>query len=161
MLNKSQSISVRLSPEDYAYLMRIEQNGAITLSEKVRELIHMAREQVGSESFSRAYLSSSESIAPYRALCKELPEQRSDIVDAILDLVGETAAAVQATSKDENFTKNIEARLLPVAEALVARLLPGLLAAPDAVLVNCQEDSSEKILQRAERVRHLITKLTS
>lgn len=161
MLNKSQSISVRLSPEDYAYLMRIEQNGAITLSEKVRELIHMAREQVGSESFSRAYLSSSESIAPYRALSKEYPEQRSDIVDALLDLVGEAAAAIQATSKDENFTQHLETRLLPVAENLVSRLLPGLLATPDAVIANNQTECSEQKSQRAERVRHLIEKLTN
>jgi hypothetical protein len=158
MLNKSQSISVRLSPEDYAYLMRIEQNGAITLSEKVRELIHMAQEQVGPESFSRAYLSSSECVAPYRALSKEHPDQRSDIVDALLDLVSETAAAVQTTNKNERFTADLEKRLMPVSEALITRLLPALLSSRGARLANAVDDQQS---QRVERIRYLIEKLNN
>ena len=119
VLNKSQSISVRLSPEDYAYLMRIEQNGAVTQSEKVRELIRMAREQVGSESFTRAYLSSSEVAAPILAECKSDPESRSDVCEALLAGVAETAACVQATMRDDAFLRNLEQRLLLIPDHVI------------------------------------------
>ena len=153
MLNKSQSISVRLSPEDYAYLMRIEQNGAVTQSEKVRELIRMAREQVGSESFTRAYLSASEVAAPILAECKSDPESRSDVCEALLAGVAETAASVQATTPDEAFLRNLEHRLLPVAEQLVKQLLPALIS-------EHANRTEEVDVDRKQRLLHLIETLT-
>lgn len=154
MLNKSQSISVRLSPEDYAYLMRIEQNGAMTQSEKVRELIHMTRDQVGPESFTRAYLSATETVSSYRALNKENPDKRSEIVDVMLDLVSEMAAAIQATEKNESFGLNLEHRIKPVAEALITRLLPNLL-----VTTNSQLSVQTNEIERRARLHHLIINL--
>ena len=154
MLNKSQSISVRLSPEDYAYLMRIEQNAAVTQSEKVRELIRMAREQVGTECFSRAYLSASDAVAPYRALSKEFPEQRSDIVDTLLDLISETAAAVQSCDKNQDFVRQLEQRFLPISESLIARLLPSILQPQNAQLAN-----PEKVSQRQQRIENIVAQL--
>ena len=154
MLNKSQSISVRLSAEDYDYLMHIEQNGAVTQSEKVRELIRMTREQIGTQSFTRAYLCASDAVAPYRALSKDIPDTRSDIVDGILDFIGEAAAAVQATDKNDQFVPQLEQRLLPVSENLIARLLPSFLQSQTAQLAN-----AENITPRAERIRHLIAQL--
>ncbi|GAA6133862.1 hypothetical protein NBRC116188_06510 [Oceaniserpentilla sp. 4NH20-0058] len=151
MLSKSQSISVRLSQEDHAYLMKIEQNGAITQSEKVRELIKMARDQVGTETFTRAYLSSSETIAPYKAISKEDPNVRSDIVDTILDMVCEVVTSIQSTEKEINFLAQLEAQLEPVAEDLITRLVPCLL-----------ENKSSKIItntinqDRKKRITHFI-----
>lgn len=153
MLNKSQSISVRLSPEDYAYLMRIEQNGAVTQSEKVRELIRMAREQVGSESFTRAYLSSSEVAAPILAECKSDPESRSDVCEALLIGVAEIAASVQATTRDDAFLRNLEHGLLPVAEQLVKQLLPALIS-------EHANRTEEVDVDRKQRLLHLIETLT-
>lgn len=154
MLNKSQSISVRLSPEDYAYLTRIEQNGAVTQSEKVRELIRMAREQVGSESFARAYLSASAVIAPILAQCKQAPESRSDLCEALLLGVAETAAAVQATSRDDDFLIQLEQRLLPVSEQLVQQLLTAMLSA------HANRATPDINHERKQRLLELITTLS-
>ena len=152
MLNKSQSISVRLSQEDYAYLMRIDQNGAMTQSEKVRELIQMARDQVGPQSFTRAYLCATEAVAPYRALNKEYPSQRSEIVDVVLDLVSELAANIQATEKNEEFGINLEHRILPVIEDLVSKLLPCLLSAHSS-------ETSKSENERKLRLHNLVKNL--
>ena len=154
MLNKSQSISVRLSQEDYAYLMRIDQNGAMTQSEKVREIIHMARDQVGPQSFTRAYLAASESIAPYRALNKENPNQRSEIIDTMLDLVSEVAASIQATDKDNEFVPNLESRMLPVAEDLISRLLPKLISVDYTPMITRINEN-----ERKARLRNLVVNL--
>lgn len=163
MLNKSQSISVRLSSEDYAYLMQIEQNGAVTQSEKVRELIRMAREQVGPETFSRAFLSSSSSVAPYLAASRAQPDDRSDLVELILGVLAETAASVQAVNKDEDFNASLESRLIPVAETLIKGAIPVLLGCPDVRRAGPLPDdaSRERILHFIERIRSQITYSTN
>lgn len=122
MLNKSQSISARLSPEDYAYLMSIDRNGAVTQSEKVRELIAMARESVGMQSFSRAYISSSEAVLPIKARYAE-GNHRSLLVEALLDLLAEGAAAVQSCAEEESITPLLEERSLPAIEAFLEKIL--------------------------------------
>lgn len=81
MLSKSQSISVRLSQEDYSYLMKIDRNGAVTQSEKVRELISLARDAVGTESFVRSYMASVETLLPYKAKYKE-SNSRSILIES-------------------------------------------------------------------------------
>tara|TARA_A100001015_G_scaffold236156_1_gene268224 strand:- start:193 stop:597 length:405 start_codon:yes stop_codon:yes gene_type:complete len=130
--------------------MRIEQNGAVTQSEKVRELIRMAREQVGSESFSRAYLSSSEVAAPILAECKSDPESRSDVCEALLIGVAEIAASVQATMRDDAFLRNLEQRLLPVAEQLVKQLLPALISEHANRLEDVDVDRKQRLLYLIE-----------
>jgi len=122
MLNKTQSISARLSPDDYAYLMSIDRNGAVTQSEKVRELIAMARDSVGMHSFARAYISCSEAVLPIRARCAE-EEPRSLLVEALLELLAEGAAAVQSCTDDENLAPQLERRALPAIEAFLEKIL--------------------------------------
>ncbi|AMX01280.1 hypothetical protein [Microbulbifer thermotolerans] len=128
MLNKSQSISARLSADDYAYLMSIDRNGAVTQSEKVRELIAMARESVGMQSFARAYIASSESILPIKARCVE-ERERSLLVEALLDLLAESAAAVQSCADKEPMTPLLEQRALAAVEVFLEKIrllaLPG------------------------------------
>ncbi|MGY8873063.1 MAG: hypothetical protein ACKVJE_21780 [Pseudomonadales bacterium] len=47
MSEKSHAISVRLSQDDYEFLSSCDWNGASTLSEKIRELVALARKQAG------------------------------------------------------------------------------------------------------------------
>lgn len=122
MLNKSQSISARLSADDYAYLMSIDRNGAVTQSEKVRELIAMARESVGMQSFARAYIASAETILPIKARCIDEGE-RSLLVEALLEFLAEGAAAVQACADAEPVAPALERRALPAIEAFVEKTL--------------------------------------
>lgn len=122
MLNKTQSISARLSPDDYAYLMSIDRNGAVTQSEKVRELIAMARESVGMESFTRAYISSAEAILPIRARYAD-ESGRSLLVEALLEILAEGAAAVQVCADEENMALALEEKALPAIERFTEKLL--------------------------------------
>ncbi|MBB3061112.1 hypothetical protein [Microbulbifer rhizosphaerae] len=122
MLNKSQSISARLSAEDYAYLMSIDRNGAVTQSEKVRELIAMARESVGMMSFARAYIASAEAVLPIKARCTD-EQKRSLPVEALLELLAESAAAVQACVDEEELTPALERKALPAIEAFLEKIL--------------------------------------
>ncbi len=124
MLSKSQSISVRLSTEDYAYLMKIDRNGAITQSEKVRELIALSRDSVGTESFSRAYIASSETLAPFKAKYKDEPESRSILIEATFDLITDSIAAIQSSSQTKEFNAQLESKLAPNIDAFIERLLP-------------------------------------
>lgn len=128
MLQKNQSISARLSAEDYAYLMSIDRNGAVTQSEKIRELIAMARESVGMHSFTRAYISSAESVLPIRARCADAPH-RSLLVEALLEFLAESAAAVQVCANEETVVPALEQRALPAVEAFLEKIL--LLALQD------------------------------
>ncbi|KUJ83015.1 hypothetical protein AWR36_010770 [Microbulbifer flavimaris] len=121
MLNKSQSISARLSPEDYAYLMSIDRNGAVTQSEKVRELIAMARESAGAGSFALAYLTSTEAMLPVRARYAEGTE-RSLLVEAVMDLVSEGAAAIQSCANQQDMVPALEKRALPAIDAFLNKL---------------------------------------
>ncbi|MEK9711905.1 MAG: hypothetical protein VW258_04990 [Thalassolituus sp.] len=123
MISKSQSISVRLSEEDYAYLMEIRQNGAVTQSEKVRELISMARESVGTESYARAFISASDTLAPVRARLHEQHNQRSAVIDSCLDFLTDSAALLQ--SHQQNFAPEaLEKGLITASSDLIRRLLP-------------------------------------
>ena len=122
MLNKTQSISARLSADDYAYLMSIDRNGAVTQSEKIRELIAMARESVGVESFARAYIASHESMLPIKARYAD-ENQRSLLVEALLDIVSEGAAAIQVCADEEAFAPVLEQKALPAAEAFLEKIL--------------------------------------
>lgn len=123
MLNKNQSISARLSADDYAYLMTIDRNGAVTQSEKLRELIAMARESVGVESFARAYLSSAEAMLPLKARYKE-ESQRSVLVEATLDFLAESAALLQVCADEPEMGRVLEQKLIPALEELLERVLP-------------------------------------
>ncbi|MFC6633964.1 hypothetical protein [Microbulbifer taiwanensis] len=137
MLNKTQSISARLSADDYAYLMSIDRNGAITQSEKVRELIAMARESVGLQSFARAYIASSEAVLPIKARCAD-ESDRSLLVEALLEFLAEGAAAVQACADEEAITPALEQRALPAVEAFLEKiLLLALQEEPRAADPNC------------------------
>ena len=121
MLNKTQSISARLSPDDYAYLMSIDRNGAVTQSEKVRELIAMARESVGVESFARAYLASAETMLPIKAKCAE-ESSRSLLVEALLELVSESAALIQVCAEQKPFSPALEEKSLPAIETFLEKI---------------------------------------
>ncbi|WP_295800200.1 hypothetical protein [uncultured Microbulbifer sp.] len=122
MLNKTQSISARLSADDYAYLMSIDRNGAVTQSEKIRELIAMARESVGVESFPRAYIASGETMLPIKARYAD-ENHRSLLVEALLEIVTEGAAAIQVCADQEDFAPALEQKLLPAAEAFLEKIL--------------------------------------
>lgn len=122
MLNKTQSISARLSSEDYTYLMSIDRNGAVTQSEKVRELIAMARESVGVESFARAYLASAETMLPTKARYVD-ENQRSLLVEALLEMVVEGAAAIQACADEEPLAPALEQKALPAIETFLEKIL--------------------------------------
>ncbi|SHF37074.1 hypothetical protein SAMN04487965_2060 [Microbulbifer donghaiensis] len=128
MLNKSQSISARLSADDYAYLMSIDRNGAVTQSEKVRELIAMARDFVGMHSFARAYIASAEAVLPIKARCAE-EDNRSLLVEALLELLAEGAAAVQSCADEDPMAPQLERKSLPAVEAFLEKIL--LLALQD------------------------------
>ncbi|WP_237059952.1 hypothetical protein [Microbulbifer sediminum] len=121
MLTKTQSISARLSPDDYAYLMSIDRNGALTQSEKIRELIAMARESVAVNSFARAYIAAGETILPIRARYAA-EGRRSLLVEALLDVVAEGAAAIQACANEEPLTPALEQRVLPVMASFLERI---------------------------------------
>ena len=122
MLNKTQSISARLSADDYAYLMSIDRNGAVTQSEKIRELIAIARESVGVESFVRAYIASSETMLPVKArYAKE--NRRSLLVESLLEIVTEGAAAIQACADKELLAPELEQKALPMVETFLEKIL--------------------------------------
>ncbi|MBN8429447.1 hypothetical protein JF535_01160 [Microbulbifer salipaludis] len=148
MLNKSQSISARLSAQDYTYLMSIDRNGAVTQSEKVRELIAMARESLGSDSFVRTYLAASETMLPIRAKYIE-DEQRSLLVEALFDLVTEGAAAIQACADDESFASTLEDVSLPAITAFLEKIS----------LVSLQEEPRLANPQTSEKIRRSLRQL--
>lgn len=147
MISKSQSISVRLSEEDYAYLMQIRQNGALTQSDKVRELIAMARESMGAESFARSFMASAESIAPYRARYKAPDAERSSVVDAVFDLLTESAAVIQSQDKNTS-TSRLERQLFPAVNDFLRHLTPLLLTqrGGDLLNVDLAEQAKRKLL---------------
>lgn len=150
MLNKTQSISARLSPDDYAYLMSIDRNGAVTQSEKVRELIAMARESVGVESFARAYIASGEVMLPIKARCAE-EDQRSLLVEALMEIVAEGAAAIQVCADEETIAPALEERALPAIESFLEKLL--LVAVQEEPrLVN--PNAAERIKKRIDNLLH-------
>jgi len=122
MLSKTQSISVRLSQEDYSYLMKIDRNGAVTQSEKVRELIALARDAVGTESYTRAYMASAESLLPFKALYKESPEKRSVLIESLFELIIDAVASIQTTAQTSDFNTQLESSLIPTLESFVAQL---------------------------------------
>ena len=138
MISKSQSISVRLSEDDYAYLMAIRQNGALTQSDKVRELIAMAREAVGTESFARSFITASDSIAPYRARYKSPESGRSVLNDAVFDLLTESAALIQSLD-GKSGAADLERQLFPVLTDLLRRLLPVLLTGSGGHVLNADQ----------------------
>lgn len=135
MISKSQSISVRLSEEDYAYLMAIHQNNAITQSDKVRELIAMARESVGTESFARAFMSASEVTSPIRARFHEHPALRSNLLDATLDFLTESAALMQSLHLPEDAAR-LELGIAAAASDFTRRFLPLVLQASGGMTLN-------------------------
>ncbi|WP_346838362.1 hypothetical protein [Microbulbifer sp. SAOS-129_SWC] len=148
MLNKTQSISARLSPGDYAYLMSIDRNGAVTQSEKVRELIAMARDSVGMHSFARAYIASSEAVLPIKARYAE-EEPRSLLVEALLELLAEGAAAVQSCTDDEQMAPQLERKSLPAIEAFMEKIL----------LLALQQDSRCAASATATRIKKQLDSL--
>ena len=150
MLNKTQSISARLSADDYAYLMSIDRNGAVTQSEKIRELIAMARESVGVESFARAYIASGESMLPIKARYTD-ENRRSLLVEALLEIVTEGAAAIQVCADEEAIAPVLEQKALPAVEAFLEKIL--LLAAQDEPRL-VDPEIGEKIQQRLKSLFH-------
>jgi hypothetical protein len=122
MLNKTQSISARLSANDYTYLMSIDRNGAVTQSEKVRELIAIAREAVGPQSYARSYISSAEALLPLIARYKDQGD-RSLLVEALLDMMVEMSASIQACRDEPLLALALEARALPAIDAFLEKLL--------------------------------------
>lgn len=122
MLSKTQSISVRLSQEDYAYLMKIDRNGAVTQSEKVRELIALARDAVGTESFARAYIAATETLLPYKAQYKESSDQQSVLIECVFELITDVVASIQSTAQSEDFNQRLEERLIPSMESFLSQL---------------------------------------
>lgn len=141
MLSKSQSISVRLSQEDYSYLMKIDRNGAMTQSEKVRELISLARDSVGTESFSRTYMSSVETLLPFKAKYKEAGT-RSILIEAAFEFLEDSITAIQRTSQADQFEKSLESELIPGIELLVERL--SLLVSEQGSSINSVETEKLK-----------------
>jgi hypothetical protein len=119
---KSQSISVRLTDADYSYLMQIRQNNAVTQSEKLRELIQMAR-QASPEptSFSKAFVTSSDAIAPYKARVLQHPTQRSPFLLALFDLMAESAAHIETS--DPKKQDDLEQSLVPAVVDFFDRIL--------------------------------------
>ncbi|WP_300425702.1 hypothetical protein [Thalassolituus sp.] len=159
MISKSQSISVRLSEEDYAYLMEIRQNGAVTQSEKVRELIAMARESVGTESFARAFISASDTLAPLRARLHEHHDGRSAVIDASLDFLTDSAALLQSHQQD-NQTQSLEAGLISASSDFIRRLLPLLLQGSGGTMMTPLSDISDRdaLLCDLQRLTAVLTK---
>lgn len=155
MINKSQSISVRLSEEDYNYLMRIEQNGAVTQSDKVRELIAMARESVGTESFARSFITATQSVTPYRARYKDSGDDRSSLIDAVLDFLTESVAYIQAQPPRASASE-LESKLLPVSTEFIRRILPLMLEGQGGFVSN-----SKMAARMAKSLRSDIKKMQS
>ncbi|BBM01181.1 hypothetical protein [Microbulbifer sp. GL-2] len=146
MLNKSQSISARLSAEDYAYLMSIDRNGAITQSEKVREVIAMARESTGGHSLARSYLSSAEAMLSLKARYLE-ENQRSLLIEAVMELLSESAAIFQNGSNTEPMAPSLEKDLLPTVEAFLEKML---LLSQQSSPRSIHKESAMKIRERLE-----------
>ena len=144
MLNKTQSISARLSADDYTYLMSIDRNGAVTQSEKVRELIAMARESVGVESFARAYLAAGETMLPVKARYSD-EHERSLLVEALLDFVTEGAAAIQVCADEQLIGPALERKAIPAVEAFMEKILLIALQSEPRVI---DVQAAEKIKQR-------------
>ncbi|WP_345549615.1 hypothetical protein [Microbulbifer aestuariivivens] len=102
--------------------MSIDRNGAVTQSEKVRELIAMARESVGTQSFCRAYIASAEAILPFKARYME-EDQRSLLVEALLELLAEGAAAIQGCAAEKPMAPVLEKKTLSTMEAFLEKIL--------------------------------------
>ncbi|WP_299597856.1 hypothetical protein [uncultured Microbulbifer sp.] len=148
MLNKTQSISVRLSPDDYAYLMSIDRNGAFTQSEKVRELIAMARESVGVSRYAQSYLAAGESMLPIKSRYLE-ENHRSLLVESLLELVSESAAAIQVCTEEKRLAPALERRALPAIESFLEKML--LLSVQDEPRL-VDQDVAETIKQRVKNL---------
>lgn len=144
MLNKSQSISARLSADDYTYLMSIDRNGALTQSEKAREVIAMARESVGVQSLARSYLSSAEAILPVKARYLE-ENQRSLLVEAVLELLAESAAIVQNNTASEPMAPSLEKDLVPSVDAFLEKVV---LLSQQSNPRSIHRESAQKIRER-------------
>lgn len=146
MLNKSQSISTRLSADDYAYLMSIDRNGAVTQSEKVREVIAMARESVGVQSLAHSYLASAGAVLAVKARYIE-ENQRSLLVEAVLELLAESVAIVQNSATCEVMAPPLEKGLLPVVDTFLEKML---LLAQQENPRSLHRESAPTIRQRLE-----------
>ncbi|MCO1333009.1 hypothetical protein MO867_01525 [Microbulbifer sp. OS29] len=146
MLNKSQSISARLSAVDYNYLMSIDRNGAITQSEKVRELIAMARDSTRQVNSVQAYLSSAEALLPLKARYLE-ESQRSLLIEAVLELLAESAAVVHNSTDCEPIAPVLERNLLPAVDAFLEKMV---LLSRQGVPRSIHRETAEKIRHRLE-----------
>ncbi|MFA0789459.1 hypothetical protein ACCI51_02805 [Microbulbifer echini] len=121
MLNKSQSISARLSADDYTYLMSIDRNGAITQSEKVREVIALARESLSGKNLASSYLFAAEAMLPIKARYVE-ENQRSILVEAVMEILAESAAVLHSNTDSEPLAPVLEKAFLPAVEAFLEKI---------------------------------------
>jgi len=114
MLNKNHSISVRLSSDDYDFLMAIDQNGAVTQSEKVRELITMAKASSQPTSFLQNYVQSQAAMAELKGNYIEASDTRVPSVEIILDCIAEAMAHIESTAMDHHVGTQLEAKIMPI-----------------------------------------------
>lgn len=114
MLNKNHSISVRLSSEDYDFLMAIDQNGAVTQSEKVRELITMAKASSQPKSFLQSYIQSQSAMAEVKGRYIEATNERVTSVEIILDCLAEAMAHIETTAMNAQVGNQLETKLMPL-----------------------------------------------
>jgi hypothetical protein len=123
MINKSQSISVRLSQEDYEYLMSVSDNGALTQSERVREVIRLARESSNSESFMSSFIKGDAFLSHYAAKYFESTNNRSQMVEAVFDFLRQASPALDAYSGNPDYVSLLEKSFLPALDALFTKLM--------------------------------------
>jgi len=94
-------LSVRLAGEDVSFLARLEIDGAVTASDKIRALIRQARERAeGAGSFEQALTISHDQLAPALRALRMLEQEggvHSEVAIGLLTMAEEYLALALAT----------------------------------------------------------------
>lgn len=132
MASLTTPLSVRLTDEDTSFLARLQMDGALTASDKIRALIRQARERTGQpESFSAALAISHDQLAGSMRALRVLEieaDAHSDVVIGLMTSAEEMlAVALSAPRPDEGGDRQAlvrhEARLVDCAARMTEQLL--------------------------------------
>ncbi|MBL4840734.1 MULTISPECIES: hypothetical protein [Thalassospira] len=127
MSNKSVPFSVRLAAEDAEFIASLSIPGAVTPSDKIRQIISEARlrKETG-QNFNEVLKSVQEDIRPSVEYLRDL-EREGDIESELLhffaDWLGETQAEFIAGPESENDLVKYEARMMQRAVKLMEYVL--------------------------------------
>lgn len=132
MASLTTPLSVRLSEEDTAFLARLQMDGALTASDKIRGLIRLARQRADEpESFSAALAISHDQLAASMRALRMMEiqaDEHSDVVIGIMTTAEELLALALAAPRPNGGDSHEalvrhEARLVDCAARMTEQLL--------------------------------------